>query len=420
MRSIFLIIMLLSVGTLYAVSADDTAASYPDDGYSARITISLEPLFGLELYDEDITRIEQDISTVFLNALQQTARFSNVVIDSAERSISDFDSDTLIVNLMLSRVLIETDPESGRKKIQAEAEAESYYSNQKKDERTRVEFKILGIGETFDESLQSAVDGLTYSVMSIVRMFPLPGAGLAIYDLYNNYPLVLFENEPVPSIGTAYNLVSGMGEILGLAEISRLVPLAESEGSAAELQIIYSDISIVPGVGIQPLESNLVQIKSAVSLSYGVVGADIVLSGTSGQGFVPSAGVGVVWVWDDPYPTGSFFIQQANTVLPMVSCGFIYRVIPGKKLVKTRNLFFGRARIDLEAFLMGGYLFNLLSSTGNGLVYGNRFTAGISWYITESVEISTKCRYDRIYKLNGSSNPILSTIFGSVGVTFRL
>ena len=418
MRGIFLFIMFFAVWTICTLQAE-TADSLSVDEYSALITISVESSLGLELPDKDVLRIEQEISTVFLSALQQTARFSSIETGSAETDYSDYELDTMVVNLKISQVLIETDIESGKKIFHAEVAAESYSSNQQVNDRTSVDFKLLGIGESFEESLQSAVANLTYSVMSIVRMLPLPGTDLAIYDIYNDYPLVLFAEESVPSPGDDYNLVSGAGKVLGLAEISRLVPLDESEGSAAELKIIYTDISIVPGIGLQPLKSSLVQIQSGMSLSFGAVGADILFRGTNGQGFVPSAGVGAVWVWDDPYPTGSFFVQQSNSVMAMVSGGFAYRIIPGRRLSKPGNLFFGRVRIDLGTSFIGGYFFNMNSSIANDLIYGSRYTAGISWYITDSVEVSAKCQYDRIYQLNGSLEPILSTIFGGVGVTLR-
>jgi hypothetical protein len=417
MRRIFLLILLIFSVTLSTIQAE-TADPLSDDGYSAHITISIDSTSDLTLSGDDIASIVKEIGAVFLIALQQTARFSSTVIDSADADFSNYDSGSMVVNLILSQVFVETDSESGRKIFHAEAAAESYISNQRTNDPTWVEFNLLGIGETFEESLHSAADGLTYSVMSIVRMFPLPGASLAVYELYNNYPLVLFPEESIPSIGDAYNLVSGTGEVLGLADVSRLVPLDEGKGSAAELQIVYTDITIVPGVGIQPFESSLVQMQSSAVLSYGAVGADLSFSGTNRQGFVPAAGVGAVWVWDNPYPIGSFFIQQANTVIPLVSGGFVYRMIPGRRLSKPGNLFFGRVRIDLEALFVGGYLFNLISPTGNDVIYGSRFAAGMSWYITDSVEVSAKCRYDRIYSLNGSFDPLLSTIFGSIGVTF--
>ncbi|NQT57407.1 MAG: hypothetical protein HQ557_00350 [Bacteroidetes bacterium] len=422
MRKTFLLIMLLAAGILFTVQAE-TASSLPVDGFSALITISVESSLEPVLSGEDIVRVEQEISTVFLSALTQTARFSNIEIGSVETDLSDYDSDMLIVNLTISQVLIETDPDSGKKIFHAEAAAESYSNDQQANDSIIVDFKLLGIGETFEESLQLAGVNLKYSVMSIIRLFPIPGESLAIYDLYNNYPLVLFTEESILSIGDEYNLVSGTGEVLGLAEISRLVPLEESGSgsgsSAAELQIIYTDISIVPGIGLRPSESSSVQIQSAVSLSYGAVGADISISGTKGQGFVPSAGAGAVWVWDDPYPAGSIFTQQANTVIPMISGGFSYRMIPGRRLSKPGNLFIDRARIDLGASFVGGYLFNLTSPIGNGLIYGGRYTAGVSWYVTAAVEISARCQYNRIYQLSGSSDPILSAIFGAAGVTFR-
>jgi len=323
----------------------------------------------------------------------------------------------MIVNLILSQVLIETDPDSGKKIFHAEAAAESYNSD--KNDSSSLKFNLLGVGETFEESLQSAKANLMYHIMSIVRMFPLPGSDLAIYDIYNEYPLVLIDKDSVPSIGDDYNLVSGTGEVLGLAEISRLVPLEESDGSAAELQIIYTDISIVPGLGIQPLESSKIQIQSEVMLSLGAVGTEISFSGTNGLGFVPLAGLGAVWIWDDPYPAGSVFVQQANSVIAMVSGGFSYRMIPGKRLTKPGNLFLGRIRLDLGASFAGGYLFDLTAPIGNDLIYGSSYTAGISWYLTDSIEVSAKGRYERMYLISGSVNPILSTIFGTASVTFR-
>jgi len=418
MRKKFLFLILFAAWTLCSVQAE-TADSHSVDGYSAIITISIESSIDSEFSDKDIEQIGQEVSTAFFSALQQTARFNSIEIDfsSAQLDYENDDPKTMIVNLILSQVLIETDPDSGKKIFYAEAAADSYSSDQ--NDRSSLEFNLLGMGETFEASLQSAKANLMYHIMSIVRMFPLPGSDLAINDVYNEYPLVLFDGDSAPSIGDDYTLVSGTGEVLGLAEISRLVPLEESEGSAAELQIIYTDISIVPGLGIQPLERSNIQIQSEVMLSLGAVGSELSFSGTNGLGFVPSAGLGAVWIWEDPYPTGSFFVQQENSIIAMVSGGFTYRMIPGKRLTKPGNLFFGRIRLDLGASFIGGYFFDLTVPIENDLIYGSRYSAGISWYITDSIEVSAKGQYNRIYLLSGSTNPIFSTIFGTASVTFR-
>ncbi len=419
MRKILLIIMLMETCTLWAGYAENTAV-LPVDGYSAYIDIFVEPPGESVLTGEETAYINHKISTVFLIALQQTARFSTTEISPTEVDLSEYRQDTMVVKLTISQVRIETDPDSGKKIFQAEASAESFTSSQQEKDQTSIDFKLLGIGETFEASVQSAAANLTFSVMSIIRMFPLPGLDSAIYDLYNNYPIVLFAEEPFPSIGDDYTFVSGAGEILGLAEISRLIPLEEGKGTAAELKIMYTDISLVPGVALQPSEHSKVQIQNTILLSFGAVGADISFSGTKREGFVPAAGLGAAWIWDNPYPIGSFFVQQDNTILPLISCGFMYRMIPGRNVSKPGNLFIRRVYLELEASFVGGYLFNVTTPAENGLIYGSRFTAGISWYLSDHIEFSAKCRYDRIYLLSGSSDPLVSMIFGAAGVTFRL
>ncbi|MBL7006815.1 MAG: hypothetical protein ISR78_07035 [Spirochaetia bacterium] len=414
MRKILLIIM-LAVWTLWAAQAENAAG-----GYSAYIQSFVQNPGEAVLSNEEIAHIEQEISTVFLQALQKTARFGTVEISHIEGDLSGYSLDTMVVKLIISHVLIETDPESGKKIFRADAAAESYNSDQQEKDLTSIDFNLLGIGETFDELLQSAAANLRYSVMSIVRMFPLPGSDLAVYDIYNNYPIVIFSEKPSPLIGDEYKLVSGTGDVLGLAEISRLIPLKEGEGTAAELEIMYTDVSLVPGIAVQPSGRSPVKMQSTVSLSLGAVGTDITISGTKGEGFFPKAGVGALWILDNPYPVGSFFVQQNNTITALVSGGFAYRVNPGKNLSKPGNLFLRRICIDAAASFVGGFLFDLTTPSENNWICGSRISAGISWYLSDYIEISAKCRYDRLYPLQGSSDPLLSTISGAAGVTFRL
>ena len=425
MGKIFLLAALLSAGLSYTVAAEAEALSAV--GISAFITTHIDPPLEsdretstVSLSSEDLARAAQDVNVIFQKALNQTARFSNVEILSGDKDASDFNPDSLIVDVTITQVQVEMDAESGKILFQAKAGVSAYYNDANTDKGEEIGFKLLGIGETLIESIKHAGTNLQYSVMSLVSLFSLPGTDLAIFDVYNGYPLVLFNGEDAVSVGDEYHLVSGTGEILGFAEISRVVPVSGDPGStAAELNILYTDISVVPGVGLLSTNRGKTQVRGTLSLGYGSVGADITINGAKGQGFTPSVSIGVVWVWDNPYQSASFFTQQAGTVITVISGGFFYRIIPGRRLSEPKSRLIERTRINLGASLTGGYLFNLAAPAGNSMVYGSRYSAEISWYITDTAEISAGCQYDRLYLLGGTSSPVFSALLGVVSVTFR-
>lgn len=406
---------------------------------TAVVQIAIPDLFsdngasaGAEFYRIAADLAVSEIGKEFKDALAAAARFVEVSLDYPD-SAEDVQTKTIVENqllltLFLTDISVETVPQILKTSeaapvdtflFQAEVQLSALLNADGKEIGYERSFGLLGQGISSEEAVRRAVKNLRYGISSLIVELPLPGPQLKISEIFNRSAwMLLSESEAAGAEGSLYQISTGSGAVLGLAEVQRTIPLPAGpdqtsnigmdRNHAAELRILYADSTVVPGMAVTPAAVADIEISAEIAIGTGAVGTFFNINPPFSTGLRMQGSIGALLKHD------------ASSFAVLGGVGYAYRIIPGSRLNPTGWKIIDRFRLQLDAGIIFGYLisWNQTPPVSDGFVSGNRFGAGGSWFLTGECEVFLKGRFEQLYTAEGIV-PVHTAFSAAMGVTLH-